>query len=156
MAMHDGRKSASPYWLLCRAATHRFALPVADVIETMRMLPVEPVAGAPAMVRGLCVIRGTPTPVVDAAMLFDEKPAQGDRLVTVRTQTRTVALLADAVDGVRAIAAAELDELPPLLRDARTIAGMKTLDEELVFFLQTARAVPDDALRACIAERESA
>ncbi|MGH6725160.1 MAG: chemotaxis protein CheW [Pseudolabrys sp.] len=145
-------KSASPHWLLCRVAAHHFALPVADVIETMRMLPVESIAGAPAIVRGLCVIRGVPTPVVDAAMLFDDEPAHGDRLVTARTQTRTVAFVADAVVGVRAIEATELDKLPPLLRDVQTIAVMKTLDEELVFFLQTARVLPEEALHPCFVE----
>jgi len=144
-APRGDENAASTYWLLCRAASHQFALPLPQVIETMRTLPVEAVAGAPALVRGIVVIRGTPTPVIDAARLFDAEGGSGERLVTVRTPTRTVALAADAVVGVKAIATKDLEELPPLLRDVQTIAALKTLDEELVFFLQTTRVLPDDA-----------
>lgn len=139
-------------WLLCRVASHQFALPLQQVIETMRSQPVEAVAGAPAMVLGLSVIRGAPTPVIDTARLFDGEPGRGDLLVTVRTPSRTVAFAADSFVGVRSIEAKELDALPPLLRDAQAIAGLKTLDEELVFFLQAARVLPDEALNACLAE----
>ena len=41
------------------------AIPLDHVAETMRPLPIEPVAGTPGFVRGVSVIRGAPTPVVD-------------------------------------------------------------------------------------------
>lgn len=145
----DG-KFGSPYWLLCRAASHNFALPVPHVVEAMRKLPIEPLAGAPPIVCGLCVIRGAPTPVVDTAMLFDGERSHGELLITVKTGTRTVAFAADAVTGVKAIDAAELEKLPPLLRDVQTIAAVKTLDRELVFFLETARVLPHEILDRCI------
>jgi purine-binding chemotaxis protein CheW len=39
--------------LVCRVATRICALPVGVVIETLRPLPLEPIAGAPAFVTGL-------------------------------------------------------------------------------------------------------
>ena len=41
------------------------------------------------------------------------------------------------------LGAHELGQLPPLLRNVETIAAINALDEELVFFLHTARIVPD-------------
>lgn len=47
-------------WLLCRAGKTFYALPTAHVVEIMRILPVESIAGALPYMRGLCIIRGTP------------------------------------------------------------------------------------------------
>ena len=51
--------------LVCRVATRICALPVGVVIETLRPLPLEPIAGAPAFVTGPAIIRGEPVPVVE-------------------------------------------------------------------------------------------
>jgi purine-binding chemotaxis protein CheW len=139
-------------WLLCQDGSHQFALPVPHVIETMRMLPIKSLAGAPPMVRGICIIRGAPTPVVDSALMFNEPPAQCERLVTVRTGKRTVAFATQAVLGVQVISADALQRLPPLLSNVQTIAAMRALDGELVFLLQIARIVPDDVLDRCAVE----
>jgi purine-binding chemotaxis protein CheW len=139
-------------WLLCRDGAHQFALPVPHVIETMRMLPIKSLAGAPPMVRGICIIRGAPTPVVDSALMFNEPPTQSERLVTVRTGKRTIAFAAQAVLGVQTIGADALERLPPLLSNVQTIAAMRALDGELVFLLQTARIIPDDVLDRCAVE----
>ena len=152
MAMSGEHKGSTADWLFCRAGSHQFALPVPHVIETMRMLPIESLAGAPPMVRGLCIIRGAPTPVVDSALMFNDRPIQCERLVTVRTGKRTIAFATEAVLGVRTIEAHELEQLPPLLSNVQTIAAMSALDGELVFFLQIARVVPDDVLDRCTAE----
>jgi purine-binding chemotaxis protein CheW len=131
-------------WLLCQAGSHRFALPMANVIETMRMLPVEAVSGPPRLVCGLSIIRGAAVPVIDTARMFDDEAARYERLITIRTGERTVAFAASAVLGVQLIQADECEELPPLLREAETITALTRLDERLVFFLRAARALPDD------------
>jgi purine-binding chemotaxis protein CheW len=138
--------SHAAFWLLCRVGSHRFALPMSHVIENMRMLPIESVAGAPPLVRGLCIIRGAPVPVVDATLLFENQSGRCERLVTVRTGNRTIAFAAEEVLGVQAIPAQALEQLPPLFRNVESIAAIAALDEELVFFLHTARVISDDFL----------
>jgi purine-binding chemotaxis protein CheW len=133
-------------WLLCRAGSQHFALPMQRVVETMRMLPIESVAGCPPIVRGLSVIRGVPTPVIDVALLFDGQCGQCERLITVRTGKRTIALAAQAVVGIWEMADDEFDDLPPLLGNVEAIAGLKALDQQLVFLLHTARLISDDVL----------
>jgi purine-binding chemotaxis protein CheW len=110
----------------------------------MRLLPIAPLAGASPLVLGLCVIRGAPVPVVDTAMLFDDRASRCERLVTIRMGQRTIAFAADVVLGLQAIEPRELSQLPPLLRNVEAIAALNALDEELVFFLHTARTVSDD------------
>jgi purine-binding chemotaxis protein CheW len=146
MGMGSGKRHAPVAWLLCRAGSHHFALPMQHVIETMRVLPIESVAGCPPIVCGFSVIRGAPTPVIDAALLFDGQPGQRERLVTVRTGKRTIALATQAVVGVRQVSDDELDDLPPLLGEVEAIAGLTMLDQQLVFLLRAARIIPDDVL----------
>jgi chemotaxis signal transduction protein len=139
-------KFAARFWLLCRTGPHHFALPVPPVIETMRLLPIESIAGAPPFVHGMCIIRGVPVAVIDTAALFGSKSARYDRLITVRTGQRIVAFAAEAILAVEAIPAQTLGELPPLLRSDDTIAAIAARDQDLLFFLQAARVIADDFL----------
>jgi purine-binding chemotaxis protein CheW len=134
--------------LLCRAGTHLCAIPIGQVIEIMRLLPIEAVSGAPRYVRGLCIIRGFAVPVVDTGLLVGDRATNCERLVTIRTGRRTIALAAEAVPGIWAIGADKLNEMPPLLRDAasETIAAIGILDAGLLFFLRTTLIVPEELL----------
>jgi purine-binding chemotaxis protein CheW len=113
----------------------------------MRPLPVEPLAQAADFVSGLAVIRGRPTPVVDARKLLgspsEREPGRYVTLVLGSDGDRIAALAVDAVVGVRELSEGSL-ELPPLLA-ARTdvVAGVATLDSELLLVLEQARLVPE-------------
>ncbi len=132
-------------WLVCRADARLFALRAADVIETMRPLPLEPVTDVPPFVSGLSIIRGTPVPVVDLAALFGAAQSHPARLITLRIEARTVALAVDAVIGLRTIPAQSLQDLPPLLRDGNgeRISALGTLDAQLLLLLQSGRLIPE-------------
>jgi purine-binding chemotaxis protein CheW len=131
--------------LLCRVRSWVCALPVAHVEETMRPLPIGPLAAAPDCVTGLSIIRGRPTPVVDTGALLGARDrARPRRLVVLRLGERRVALAVEEVLGVRALPGAMLHRLPPLLseasRDAVTAIG--ALDDALLLALDTGRLVP--------------
>ncbi|HUZ30530.1 MAG TPA: chemotaxis protein CheW [Xanthobacteraceae bacterium] len=141
-------------WLLCRAGHLRCALPIGHVIEIMRPLPVEQIAGAPHYVRGLSIIRGMPVPVVDLGLIVGDRATTTTRVVTVRA-ARVVALAVDSVLGVSTVAGETLDELPPLVRDAApdAIAAIGRLDNGLIVFLHTTRIVPEAVLNRLDAEK---
>jgi purine-binding chemotaxis protein CheW len=118
------------------------------VAETLRPLPINPVAGTPGFVRGLSVIRGTPTPVVDLKALLEiceNSPSYG-RFVALKCDGRRVVIGVDSVVGLRNLDSAQLGELPPLLRDVTTdlIGSFSTLDAQLLLVLRAARIVPDE------------
>lgn len=143
-AEHGGSSTQSDAWLLCRTGTRLCALPLDHVIEIMRVLPIEPISGAPHFVRGLSIIRGSPVPVIDTGKLFGEQETRSARLVTIRVGDRTVAFAVDEVLGVRAIETDVVVTLPPLLRDAGgALSAIGTLDAELLLFMNAARIVPD-------------
>ena len=133
------------FCLVCRVMTRLCALPLQHVSETMRPLPVDPVAGVPLPVRGVAIIRGAPVPVVDLACVLAGTESHPTRFVTINVGARRVALAVDAVIGVRTIPIEALSELPPLLGDADTdvIAAMGTLDAQLLVVLRSARLIPE-------------
>jgi purine-binding chemotaxis protein CheW len=137
--------------LIAQVGTLACAIPVEHVVETMRPLPVEPLGQGAAYVRGVAVIRGEPTIVIDAALLFGQgvKTSAGarSRFVVVRSAGKKAALVVDSVSEVRAIAQAELGALPPLARAASSdvIAAIAAVDSGLVVMLEAARLVPGDA-----------
>jgi len=131
-------------------------MPLAQVVETMRPLPVVPVAGAPEFVLGISIIRGAPVPVVDGAALLGAD-AHATRLVIVRIDGRQVALAVDEVLGARPIGRDSLRVVPPLLREARgdAVSSIGSLDAELLLFLEAVRILPDAAWKALERAMES-
>jgi purine-binding chemotaxis protein CheW len=156
-AHRDEGGNAVPH-LICRASACLCAFPLASVAETMRPLPTEPLPQAPAFVRGVSVIRGAPVPVVDAAELLGAGAAVAQRYVTLKLGVRRVALAVEEVLGVRALPAATLADVPPLLRrsDADTVAAIATLDDQLLLVLRSARLIPETVWQALDAAEPAA
>jgi purine-binding chemotaxis protein CheW len=131
------------------------ALPIALVIETMRPLPVQPLdrarARAPEAVLGAAIIRGLPTPVVDASQLLGAAGgAPAGRFVILGVDGRRVALAVTSVQGVRGLGEGSFAALPPLLAqaDGRAVAAIGALDQELMVLLGGARVVPESVFAA--------
>jgi purine-binding chemotaxis protein CheW len=143
----------SDRFLLCRIGTALGALALSDVREIMRPLPVEPLMSPPSFVLGLALIRGMPTPVIDAARLLGAHavpssasgPSPFGRFVSLKVGERTAALAVDAVLDIRAIGAALLADIPPLLRatEAGLVSTLGALDARLLLVLEAARLVPE-------------
>jgi purine-binding chemotaxis protein CheW len=145
--------------LVVRARGVVCALALADVVETLRAVAVEPLAGAPRAVRGVSVIRGEPVPVVDlAALLGQSDGGRGGRLVTVRVGDRRVALAVEAVLGVQQLEESARVEMPPLLSRAAAdaIDEIGTLDGRLLLVLRAARLVPPEVWQALAVHEASA
>lgn len=139
--------------LLFRARKHFCALPLTHVVETMRPLPIEALAGAPAAVKGLAIIRGVPLPVIDLGSLLDGEDEPSTRFVTVRTGARQAALAVDSVAGVFYPTTDILRDVPPLLgqANASAIAAIGTLDATLLVVLNAAHLVPESVWLAIAA-----
>ena len=124
-----------PDFLLFTLDQRRFALPVAQVRETVAAVAITPLAGAPGVIEGVIDVRGTPTPVLDLRARFDMRPkplAVSDHLVLATAGERPVALRVDrAVDVLSladdAMSAARADD--PAMRH---LAGVVHLPDGLV------------------------
>jgi purine-binding chemotaxis protein CheW len=133
--------------LLVTSARRVWALPLAELRETMRPLAIEPIGGAPEFVLGLSVIRGRSVPVIDLARLLDsgQRSSKIKRFVTLKVGERAVALAIEDVLGVEDLDSQLLEELPPLVRDVGSehVAALGTHDSRLLLVLETARLLPE-------------
>lgn len=138
--------------LVFRANGHFCALPLQHVIETLRPLPITPLAGAPHYVLGLSVIRGLPVPVVDAARLLGAAKSAPSRLISVVTGERRIALAVDSVLGVRRLDPQSQHIVPPLLLEAGdgVVESLGLLDAELMLVLESARLLPPQIAAAMV------
>lgn len=132
--------------LLIRSGSHTCALPLSDVVETMRPLPIAPLAGAPEGVLGMSLVRGVAVPVVDLAALLGDRMACCTRFVCLRVSQRVVALAVDSVIGIHELAGSRLAAMPPLLQAFRptVIAAITALDAELILMLRSAGLIPSE------------
>jgi len=139
--------------LVVRVQTRVCAVPLMHVVETMRPLPIEPLAHMPAFVRGVSIIRGVPTPVVDLGVVIGAPGGAAERLVTLRLGNRQVAFSVDAVLGVRDLDLSTIQELPPLLRGTshELIEAIGTLDDEILMVLRAGWELPDEVWQALVA-----
>jgi purine-binding chemotaxis protein CheW len=133
--------------LIVEAGDRTCAIPIVHVAETMRPLPIAPVAGVPPFLLGLSVIRGAPVPTVDLlSVIGSERAETVSRFVVLRLDERRVALAVGGVVGLRELESSDLEGMPPLLRGARTdvVEAVGVLDSALLFVLRAARIVPED------------
>src|SRR5262245_23524206 len=125
--------------LVFRASNCLCALPLSVVVETLRPLPLTPLASAPQFVSGPCLLRGELVPAVDAAMLVCAvKESHPRRMIAVKAAgDRRVGLLVGDVLGLRTPDVLDLAKFPPLLRDCSeaAIADLTRLDESLLVVL---------------------
>jgi purine-binding chemotaxis protein CheW len=139
-------------FLLCRIGSRIGALAIKDVRETMRPLPIEPLAGTPPFVLGVAIVRGSAAPAIDAGRLLDPSALpyaamtspSAARFVSLKLGDRTAVLAVDAVLDVRSLEAGILAEIPPLLqRGGELVSVIGALDTNLLVVLEAAHLVPE-------------
>ncbi|MCC6740386.1 MAG: chemotaxis protein CheW [Planctomycetia bacterium] len=137
--------SPAPLFLLIPLDHMVCALPASEVLEILRPLPVDSVPGSPAVVLGLSLIRGEPTPVLDLRRLLGAGPAPSGRFIVLRTDRRRVALAVEGVSGTERIPSEALDQAPPLVSRAaaEALEAIASLDGALLLVLRTARLIPE-------------
>jgi purine-binding chemotaxis protein CheW len=141
--------------LVFRAGPLLCALRLDEVVEIMRPLVTRALAGTPAFVPGVTIMRGVPTPVVDVACLLTGRRADAERYVAVRTEHGSIALATGAVLGIRATAAdGPVSRHTGLLGGAAgtLVAGVGTFAGEPLLLLQSMRVVPDEVWAAAAGE----
>ena len=114
------------------------AIALRDVVETIRPLPVQPLAGTAEILLGVSVIRGLAVPVVDTAGLLGARKEQPSRFVTTRTGRGTLAYATGPVIGVLPVEPDASRPPPPMLAAAATrlVVAVGVLDSRPLLFLR--------------------
>lgn len=116
----------------------RFALELAVVERVVRMVAIEPLPRAPAIILGVFSLHGEIVPVVNVRQRFrlpPRAPQTGDHLLVARTPRRRVALPVDAVDEVRDVAAEAIIDPATVAPGLQLVRGIARLDAAGLVFI---------------------
>jgi purine-binding chemotaxis protein CheW len=129
---------------LVRAGVHHCGLPLPQVVEVCRALPLQAWGNAPPYVLGLARVRGEAVPVVDLRLVLGGQPLPAAaRFVSLRVDQRRIALAVDEVLGLGSPEASTLSPVPPLLApDNPAVDSLSALDPSLLLLLRAARLFP--------------
>lgn len=114
----------------------RYALHLAAVQKTVRMVEITPLPKAPEMVLGVINFHGVIVPVLNIRKRFrlPGRPAGlGDQLIIARTASRLVALVVDAVSDVVFLPPEQLVDPAGILPRLEYVEGLALLDGGMVF-----------------------
>ena len=130
------------------------AIPLSHVIEIMRPLPVVPISNSLPFVRGMAIIRGIPTPVVDLEKLLGVPDKDTHRFVTLRLGQRQLVLSVSEVLGIVEMDPLTVMELPSLLLGSSkdVIEAVGTLDAQALMVLQSGWQLPEEVWQAMAAQ----
>ena len=145
-----------PTFLIFTIDDQRFALPLAQVRETVRAVAITPLAGAPGVVEGIVDVRGTVTPVLDLRRRFGLPPrpvSPEEHLVLATAGARPVALRVDRATDVATVPDEAVTPAVPDDPATRHLAGVARLADGMVligdleaFLLQGEREALERAL----------
>jgi purine-binding chemotaxis protein CheW len=138
-----------------------FALSLEAVTRVVRAVEITPLPEAPAGVRGVINVQGEIMPVFDPRLRRGMAPRElrlCDQFIIVRTDRRTVALLADAVVGVVRREDAEVTPAADILPGFAGVEGVMPLDGGLVLIHDINRFLTlreTDALETALEARQA-
>lgn len=118
------------------------ALRLSSVERVIRAVYVSPLPDAPEIVSGVVNIQGRVIPVVNMRRRFrlaDRPVALTDRLVIARTNQRPVALVADAVSGVREYSEPDIIDAVSILPGLEYVDGVAKLEDGLILIHDLSR-----------------
>jgi purine-binding chemotaxis protein CheW len=130
-----------------RVDQHLYALPLDRVDRVLRMVAITPVPEAPRWVPGVIDMHGRVVPVVDLRRRLEcpsKVVALDDRLLIVRTNDQTIALMVDAVTEMLEVPADHVElsgngfSLPP------HVAGVIRSPNSLILILRADRLLQSE------------
>jgi purine-binding chemotaxis protein CheW len=113
----------------------RYALALACVQRSIRVVAITLLPGAPAIVLGVIDLGGVVIPVIDVRSRFGHPPRDvrlSDHLLVATTRHRTVALLVDETTGVMEASPESLAPGGEILPGLELVAGAVKLEDGLV------------------------
>jgi purine-binding chemotaxis protein CheW len=113
----------------------RYALALARVQRSIRVVAITPLPEAPAIVLGVIDLGGMVIPVIDIRMRFNHPPREvrlSDHLVVATTGRRTVALLVDETKGVIEVSPESYAPAADILPRLDLLDGAMKLEDGLI------------------------
>ena len=138
--------SAEAQYVTVRVAEMWLGLPLAEVHDVIRYVPVTPVPLAPAAIHGIVNLRGRIMTVLNMRRrlkLPDHENTADSYMVVVRHHEEYVALLVDSAEEVLTLPVREKERLPSNIDDhwRKLACGVFTREQGLLIILDIAHVI---------------
>ena len=143
---------SAPLRLVCfELRAQELPLPIADVRETLPVLPITRVFLTPPCLAGVFSLRGDIVPAIDLGILFGLTPTDvtdDSRIIVIDVDGATIGVIADRLRDLRTIEDA-LEAPPPSLAPgvARLLAGILASETGTVRVLDAPAIIAAEPLR---------
>ncbi|WPM31631.1 chemotaxis protein CheW [Hydrogenobacter sp. T-2] len=119
-----------------------FGVPLKEVVEISKLLPIVPVPFSSPLILGVINIRGEILPVIDLKTILRlRREREGDRVVLVESHKGKVGILVDEVVGVIRIEEEKLEPNPMSGRYSEYIRNVAQLPQGLISIIEFDRVV---------------
>jgi len=125
----------------------RYALELAVVERVVQAVEITPLPKAPPLVVGVISVQGQIIPVVDIRQCFGLPPHDlnlNDQFILARTSQRRVALVVDAVNGIRHLTKREQVAADQVMPGTGYIRAVAKVDDTLVLICDLDQILPFD------------
>lgn len=121
--------------LVFRLDDYQYGLALEAVERVVRIVEITPLPKAPEIVLGVVNFQGRILPVVNLRTRFKlphRAASLSDQLIVARTPRRTVALVADSVEGVVECSEHQVSEVEAVVPGTEYVSGVVKLSDGLV------------------------
>ena len=124
-----------------------FGVPISQVREIVRLVPITPVPRAPQFIEGVVNLRGQILAVIDLAKRLNLTPAPRSdktRIIVVEVEDNTVGMIVDEVTEVLRLPTENIDSTPELITTEvhqKYLKGVGKLGERLLILIELAEVL---------------
>ena len=133
-------------YLTFRVGEEDYALPIAQVVEIVGILPVTEVPDMPPFVRGVINLRGRVIPAIDVRIRFGMKPRDYDPrtcVIVVDLAGTSVGLIVDTVREVISITPNAVALPPAIQSQSRFVKGLGRVGDSVKIMLELEKLLRD-------------
>lgn len=117
-----------------------YALNIGSILEIIKLMPVNPLPGAPKFIQGVVNLRGKIIPIVDLREKFSAKTSQftkKTRIIIATVQNNEIGLIVDAVTDVIGLQADKIEPPLPLIEGLKIeyVEGIVKFKNKLIFII---------------------
>jgi len=138
--------------VIFKIGNEEFGVPISQVREIVRLIPITPVPHAPDFIEGVVNLRGKIVAVIDLARRLKLKAAMRSdtaRIIVVEVEEDTVGMIVDEVTEVLRITQENIEQTPELIAaeiHQKYIKGVGKLGERLIILIDLLRIFSSDEI----------
>lgn len=131
--------------------TQLFGIPIADVVQIIKIQEITPIPEFPYYAKGIINLRGEIIPVIDVRLRFHKQEipySERTCIIVTNIVKEGIGFIVDSVNEVTEIAITQISEPPQMIggEENSYLAGLGRIDNEVILLLHTAKILGENEI----------